>query len=474
MREELLEMLRPYGQEGALRFWDQLSEASRDQLGGQLKAINWDLISELVESHVSCKPEVSIPDDLREAPFFSLNPETDAQKERYAKAKERGAELLSEGRCAIFTVAGGQGTRLGYDGPKGTYRITPVKDKSLFQYFAESLARHAEIYGHVIPWYIMTSALNDQATREYFAENDYFGLNANDVIFFSQGTMPAIDYNGKVILQSPDSLALAPDGHGGSLLALRRSGALDDMKARGVDYISYFQVDNPLVSVIDPLFIGLHDLEDSQMSARMLVKTGPKEKLGNFCVTNGRLLIIEYSDLPDDLAYQRLEDGRLRFVAGSPAIHVLSRLFVEELTEGEKLRLPWHRADKKIPAVNASGETVKPEEPNGVKLESFIFDALPLAKNTMILEADRDEEFAPVKNKEGVDSAVSCREMLIARDAKWLEEQGGVAIPRDENAKPNCVVELSPRSFVRPEDVAERAKTGQLETPQPGATVYYE
>ena len=215
------------------------------------------------------------------------------------------------------------------------------------------------------------------------------------------------------------------------------------MIADGNEYISYFQVDNPLVPVVDPRFIGLHALENSRMSAIMLSKTNPKEKLGNFCVSQGRTMIIEYSDLPDELAEKRNADGSLSFVAGSPAIHVISRSFVESLTSGGTLRLPWHRADKKIPYLDAAGELQQPSEPNGVKLESFIFDALPLAEKVMILEGDRAEVFAPTKNATGVDSAESCREMITARNARRLA-LGGVEIPRKADGTVDAVIEISP------------------------------
>jgi UDP-N-acetylglucosamine/UDP-N-acetylgalactosamine diphosphorylase len=223
------------------------------------------------------------------------------------------------------------------------------------------------------------------------------------------------------------------------------------MKSDGVEYISYFQVDNPLVSVVDPLFIGLHALEKSDMSAIMLAKTNAFEKLGNFCVSANKLMIIEYSDLPENLAKAKNSDGSLKFIAGSPAIHVLSRKFVDDLTKDGRLQLPWHRADKKIKFINDNGDLIVPDENNGVKLESFIFDALELAAKTMVLEAAREEEFAPTKNKTGVDSIESCREMLIERDAKRLEK-AGVKVPRDLAGKVSVKLEISPLVVIDDED----------------------
>ena len=472
MYKEIHEKLKLYNQQHLLRFWDELSEDQRNILVSQLNGIDWTNIESLIKSHVLRSPDSTIPDDLTPPAFFPIAPEDKTQEELYAEAIKKGKELLFNGRVAAFTVAGGQGTRLGFDGPKGTYPITPVKAKSLFQYFAESLKRASEKYGKNIPWYIMTSDMNDKATEDFFEEESYFGLDKSNVMFFKQGTMPAIGHDGKILLDEKYSIALAPNGHGGSLLALKDSGALDDMKRRGIEFISYFQVDNPLVSVVNPLLIGLHNLEKSEMSSVMLSKTGPSEKLGNFCMSDGRLMIIEYSDLPTDLSEKVDSSGKLCFVAGSPAIHVISRDFIDRLTHGGNIALPWHRADKKVPYVDDSGKKDYPEGINAVKLETFIFDALPLADRTILLEAPREEEFAPTKNKTGVDSVESCREMLIARDARRLEECAGVRIPKKSNGEADCIVELSPLKYLDDEDVKDNAGDLKLKSLCSGEKVY--
>jgi UDP-N-acetylglucosamine/UDP-N-acetylgalactosamine diphosphorylase len=408
------------------------------------------------------RPQTAIPDDLGPAPFYPLVPRDADEKIRYKQAEEKGKELLAEGRVCCLTVAGGQGTRLGFDGPKGSYPIGPVSGRPLFAYFAQNILRAGKKYGKQLTWYIMTSQLNNRDTVEFFRKNNFFGLQENQVFFFVQGTMPAIGYDGKLLMADKHSLSLSPDGHGGTLLALRKSGALDRMKAEGTDIISYFQVDNPLVHVIDPLFIGMHIQENSQMSAVMLSKTGPFEKLGNFCVSGNRLQIIEYSDLPEELAQKRNADGSLTFVAGSPAIHLIQRDFVEQLTSSGTLSLPWHRADKKIPFIDENGTAVAPAAPNGVKLESFIFDALPLAARTMIMEFDRSEVFAPTKNPTGVDSAESCRQMLIDRDIRRLEA-AGVVVPRKANGEPDVTVEISPELVLDADDVLSLVSSRKIE-----------
>ena len=467
----LLKQIEAAGQTEVLRFWDELDEAGQRKLARQLAEIDWTKLPGLIRGYVLRKPQTAIPDDLAPAPFFPLVPKDDAARELYRRAAAAGKAALQSGRVCCLTVAGGQGTRLGFDGPKGTYPIGPVSGNSLFSFFAGAILRAGIKYGRPLTWYIMTSVLNREATVDFFRRNGYFGLKPEQVFFFTQGTMPAIGYDGKLLLSAKDSLALSPDGHGGTLLALRKSGALERMEKENTDIISYFQVDNPLVKMCDPLFIGLHDLEGSDMSAIMLSKTGPYEKLGNFCVSGGKLHIIEYSDLPAELAEKRDPDGSLAFVAGSPAIHMISRRFVAELTAEGSLKLPWHRADKKIPTVDASGNPVKPDSPNGVKLESFIFDALPLAKRTMILEGDRKEVFAPTKNATGVDSAESCRLMLIDRDARRLEA-AGVSIPRKSDGSADAKIEISPAAVLDEDDAKAYVAAHRIARIEPGSEIF--
>lgn len=463
--------LKKYGQEHLLKFYNELDAAGKKELETQLEQIDWEELNKLIKEYVLEKPHVEIPSDLSPAPFFPINPGTEKDKKYYAEAYKKGEELLKQGKVAALTVAGGQGTRLGFDGPKGTYPITPLKKKTLFQYFAENISRISKKYSSRMVWYIMTSELNDQQTKSFFKEHKFFGLSEQDVVFFTQGTMPAIGIDGKLLLGTKSSLALSPNGHGGTLLALKKSGALEKMKNDGVEYISYFQVDNPLAPIADPLFIGLHCLEKSEISAKMLPKTGPFEKLGNFCMSKDRLNIIEYSDMPQALAEARNQDGSLKFISGSPAIHMLSRSFAEKLTAKGRLELPWHRAEKKVSCVNEKGEIVKPEAINAIKLESFIFDALPLAEKTMILEGCREKEFAPTKNPTGVDSVESCRAMLIARDAQRLEK-AGVKIPRKADGTPDCILELSPLSFLDDDDAVKYVGSNRTPEIQKGMELY--
>jgi UDP-N-acetylglucosamine/UDP-N-acetylgalactosamine diphosphorylase len=256
--------------------------------------------------------------------------------------------------------------------------------------------------------------------------------------------MPAVGFDGKILLEAKDALALSPDGHGGSLRALERSGALDLMQREGVDIISYFQVDNPLVRCIDPAFFGWHVLGRSEMTSKMVPKAYAEEKVGHFCTQGGRTVVVEYSDLP--MAQQRETDaaGGLRYLAGSIAIHVLDREFVRRIAKGgEGVALPFHRADKKIPALDAAGNLVKPEKANGVKFEMFVFDALPFARNPVVIETRRADDFSPVKNATGLDSPQTCRDDQLRQYVRWLRAQG-VEVATDASGLPGEAMEVSP------------------------------
>ena len=418
---------------------------NQEKLRVQVESLDWEELATALDECIFKKNQNSIPSEYGPASYLPATPDTIEQEELYAQAYQHGEELIRSGKIAAFTVAGGQGTRLGYDGPKGTLPVSPIKNKPLFQLFAEQIRGISEKYETLIPWYIMCSPLNLEATISHFEENSYYGLAKEDIKFFAQGVMPATDFEGNLLLASEDSLALSPNGHGGSLKALIDSGSIKDMADREIQHVSYFQVDNPLVSTINPLFIGLHDLQKSDMSSRSLTKTGPFEKLGNFVSIGDRISIIEYSDLPEEKALEKDESGKIKYRAGSPAIHVLRRDFIEQFASGE-IKLPYHRAEKKVAHLNDNGVLVIPEKPNAVKFETFVFDALPFAKNPLILEADRGEEFSPVKNMTGVDSLESSRADQIQKAKNWLLKAG-------HRCKEDSIVEICPRSFPYPRDI---------------------
>jgi UDP-N-acetylglucosamine/UDP-N-acetylgalactosamine diphosphorylase len=432
------------GQEQVFRFWSTLNEAQRASLIAQAREIDLAEIARLNASLVVDKSAGAADlSGLEPAPCIPL-PEHGGDRTGWTEAKLAGEEALRRGRVAAFTVAGGQGTRLGYDGPKGTFGVTPVRGHSLFQVFAEKLRAAQAQYGCELMWFIMTSHANHNATLAFFDRHRHFGLRAEQVHFFRQGRMPAVDFAGRILLEAPDTIALSPDGHGGSLRALVRSGAVEQMERAGVEILSYVQVDNPLVSIIEPSFIGFHVLSGSEMSSRMVPKAHDKEKVGHFCRQRGRIVVIEYSDMPDALTSLRDGGGGLVYRAGSVAIHLLATSFVRRIGEGATgVVLPFHRADKKVPVADESGATVKPDQPNGVKFEMFVFDALPFAHNPIVVEADRAEEFSPVKNAEGADSPQTCRDDQQRQWARWMHATG-VPIPVDGTGLPTFRIEVSP------------------------------
>jgi UDP-N-acetylglucosamine/UDP-N-acetylgalactosamine diphosphorylase len=443
--QSLIQSFEQAGQGQVFAFFDQLDADAQAKLVAQASTIDLVEVASLVEAHVVGSHDSSINlDGLEPAPYNAL-PTNGGDSAEWDAAWDAGSVALQAGRVAAFTVAGGQGTRLGYDGPKGTYPVSPVSKKTLFQVFAEKIARSGERFGVTIPWFILTSEINNDATVAAFEEANYFGLKKDFVHFIVQGLVPAVDLEGKILLAGKGQIAMTPDGHGGSLRALVRSGAVDQMKAQGIDVVSYFQVDNPIVQCIDPAFVGFHVLGQSELSSKMVPKAYALEKVGHFCVQDGSALVVEYSDMPDAMQEETLADGSIRFNGGSVAIHIFDRDFIERAGgSGEGVKLPFHRANKKIPFVNTSGDIVTPDAPNGVKFEMFVFDALPLAKNPVIIEAAREDDFSPVKNAEGVDSPKSCAEDQLRMFARWLKA-AGETIETDDSGLPSISFEISPR-----------------------------
>src|SRR3954470_19345091 len=293
----LIEKFQRAGQGQVFAFFDQLSPDEQRRLLEEAAEIDLAEIAHLTRTLLGKNPAGVNLDGLSPAPY-EKRPEHGGDPSAWAKAKAAGEAALRAGRVAAFTVAGGQGTRLGYDGPKGTFRVTPIKQKPLFQVFAEKILAAGRRYGSPLHWFIMTSHANHAATEAFFAEHHFFGLEPARVHFFRQGRMPAVNFEGKILLESKSSIALSPDGHGGSLRALDRSGSLELMQREGINTLSYFQVDNPLVRCIDPTFIGWHVLQQSEMSSKMVPKAYPEEKVGVFCTQDGKHVVVEYSDLP--------------------------------------------------------------------------------------------------------------------------------------------------------------------------------
>jgi UDP-N-acetylglucosamine/UDP-N-acetylgalactosamine diphosphorylase len=443
-------MLDARGQGHLLCYYDELEPDRQQALLDQIERLDLDELEALVKSHVG-EAGTGLPDDLAPAPY---HPRVEAAG---ADEFQPGTDLIRRGVLGLFTVAGGQGTRLGWNGPKGTYPATPVTGKPLFRCFAEQIIAAQRKYGVTLPWYIMTSPENDAATRAFFVDNNCFGLLRQNIMIFPQGTMPSVDAGtGRLLLAERDAIAVNPDGHGGAVRALHDSGALDDMRSRGVEHISYFQVDNPMTRIVDPLFLGLHvegPGSAGQMSSKMVPRRSADEPVGVFAISGGRTMVVEYSDLPKELATATDADGRLCYIAGSIAVHLVSVAFAEELAAEGDAALPFHRAKKKVPHVDVeTGSRVEPDAPNAVKFEKFIFDALSRTESSLVLETERTDEFAPIKNAHGSDSPATSHQLQCDRAGRWLEAHG-VDVPRDEHGHVAARIEISALTALDPSDL---------------------
>ncbi len=422
--ESLQQKLKQHSQQHVLQFWDQLNSQQRSDLVDQVNDIDLALIDQLIAGEDQ-KPDFAAMAAAASPPPAVKSDGTGASW-TVQQAHQRGEQALRDGEVGAVLVAGGQGTRLGFDQPKGMFEIGPVSGRTLFQMFADRLQAIATCYGANIPLYIMTSAATDAETRSYFQSNDYLGLNSDDVTIFQQGTMPAVDSaTGKLLMSSKSSLALSPDGHGGTVRALHRSGCLDDASKRGIKHFAYFQVDNPLVALCDPELIGHHLMAASEMTTQVVRKRYPMEKVGNVVLIDGKVEIIEYSDLPESAANVLDDDGEIRLWAGNIAVHVIDREFLVRMNESVDA-LPFHRASKKVAFVDPSGQSVTPEEPNAIKFERFIFDLLPAANNGFVVESLPSEAFAPVKNANGAPTDTPELAMAAISDlhASWLRKAG--------------------------------------------------
>jgi len=449
---ELRARAEAHGQGHVFRWWDELDGVWRDYLLEQVEALDFAELDGLIEKFV-VKPHTPDFGELKPAQPITM-PDTPEGEAARRRAIAIGEDAIRAGHVATLVVAGGLGTRLRYIPPKGTYPTAPITGKSLFQLHAEKIRAVSRRYGVRIPWYIMTSEATDAPTRAYFAEHGYLGLPKDDVVFFEQALSPSVDLHGKLLLAEKGALAMSPNGHGGVLAALGASGALADMRRRGIREISYFQVDNPLIKLIDPAFLGYHIERGSDFSSKALAKRDPEEGLGVFCSRDGALHVIEYSHLPDQYKYATNERDELVFLAGSIAIHAINVEFIERVL-GLGVRLPYHPALKRIKCLDAGGRLLDPEKPNGYRFETFIFDAIPYARNTLVLMVDRAEEFSPIKNKEGQDSPATARQAQINLSGRWLEA-AGVAVPRDAAGDVAVPIEISPLYALDAEELRRR------------------
>jgi UDP-N-acetylglucosamine/UDP-N-acetylgalactosamine diphosphorylase len=446
--DDLRRHLRQFGQEHVLAGWDRLNDAARRELLEQIQALDLEQLHTLYQQR---EQRAAVPERERITPIAHAEqaPASGEQQRALAETAWRRSEV------AVLIVAGGQGTRLGFDHPKGLYPIGPVTQKSLFQIHAEKVLALGHRYGISIPLLIMTSPATHKETEEFFREHKFFGLPREEVFFFCQGTMPALDLaTGKLLLEAPGRLFTSPNGHGGTLTALASSGLLDRLDGRGIPTVFYFQVDNPMVKVADLDFLGGHLAGAADVSAKVVPKETPEEKVGIFVLVDGRLTIIEYSDLPEDMAREADDQGRLRYWAGNIAIHLFQVDFLERVARGPN-RIPWHLAKKKVPYLDEHGDLAQPAKENALKFEMFIFDAFPQAGRWTLVSTTRQEEFMPLKNAAGMESPEMVRQYMSNQAADWLEK-AGVRVPRKANGAAAVPLEISPLFALAPEELAAK------------------
>jgi UDP-N-acetylglucosamine/UDP-N-acetylgalactosamine diphosphorylase len=422
------------------RWWDEIPYQEKRHLLEQIASIDFRFIDNLF--HDNLRKNVCIFRGNLMPPQVITVSGRAFEKAEVQRVKQIGGHSLQEGKIAVLTVAGGDGTRLGTDGPKGILPIAPISQKSIFQFHAEKIRAIQQRYHTRIPWYIMTSEKNNLATQDFFQSCQFFGLDPHLVQFFTQRMLPVVDLQGNLLMDSKYNIIMSPNGHGGTLIALKEKGILDDMKRRGIENIFYHQVDNILVKIADPVFIGYHLRDKAEMSLKVVKKRHPEEKVGIVGYLDGELRMIEYSELSREDMHARNEDGTLRYAAGNIAVHMIRIDFLERLYQIEE-SLPYHAAIKKVPYVDENGMTIVPEENNAMKFESFIFDVLKYVKRSVIMEVLREEEFSPVKNMEGEDCPATARQAMVNLFGRWLQN-AGVTIPFDPQGNVLGTIEISP------------------------------
>jgi UDP-N-acetylglucosamine/UDP-N-acetylgalactosamine diphosphorylase len=449
------------GQEHLFADWNRLDARGRADLLEQLRSIDWSLFAELrrriLDEHAT---SAVVPDggDLTAAvtpPCLRLR--DDASAIPPAKATACGTAALAAGRIGAILVAGGQASRLGCDGPKGIVPVGPVSGASLFEILLGKLVAVAARHGADVPLAIMTSSATDAATRAFLAHHHWFGLRPDRVLVFRQRDLPALSaVTGDLLRDGPGHVAMSPDGHGGMLGGLVAAGGLEWFRGQGVEHVVSFQVDNPLAMPLDSEFLGYHLLDDSEFTPQVVRKIRPSERVGVVVAVNGATRIVEYSDLPEELATARLADGRLRFHAGSIAVHAFALSFLSRCSTRADA-LPLHMAHKAVPCLDAEGRLIRPAVPNAWKFERFIFDLLPLARRVALVEIDADEGFAPLKNAPGgaADTAAHVSAAMIAHATRLLTRAGIVVAE-------GIPVELAADRIIDERDVAGLLPPGSV------------
>ncbi len=402
--QQTINLLKKYNQEHIIKLLEKLDDNKKAELIEQINNINLDQIMELYEN---TKKEIEIKESKIES--IKYLDKAKLSKDIKEKFDNLGEQIIRRGQYAVVTMAGGQGTRLGHQGPKGTFKLDVYgKGKYLFEILAENLKEANQKYNTSIPWYIMTSKENNAKTVEFLEKNNYFGYKKKDVTIFTQKELPLIDTKGKMLINKEYKIKEASDGNGGTYSSLRETGCLADMKERGIKWVFIGGVDNVLLKMADTTLLGMAIDKGVQIASKSVVKANPHEKVGVFCKMNGHPKVIEYAELPDKMAEEVDTDGELKYGES----HIMCNLYtIEAIEKVSKEVLMYHCAFKKNSYIDENGKEIVPNEPNSYKFESFIFDAFEFFDDIAILRGKREDDFAPVKNKEGVDSPKTAKEL---------------------------------------------------------------
>ena len=457
--QELKELRGRYeeaGQEQVFAFYDQLNTAEKASIYERLSSIDPNRINEITKNALTPPTDEGKGETkLEPLPDSRTASILDSKPEDITQWYESGLDLVAKGQVAVVLMAGGQGTRLGSSAPKGCFDIGLPSHKSLFQIQAERIFKIQELAEKksgqkdlVVPWYVMTSGPTRKPTEDFFEEHKYFGLSKDNVVIFEQGVLPCISNDGKILLESKAKVAVAPDGNGGIYQALLTSNVRTDMRKRGIQHIHAYCVDNCLVKVADPVFIGFAAAKDVDIGTKVVRKRSSKESVGLILQKNGKPDVVEYSEI--DGATAEAKDPKqpdlLKFRAANIVNHYYSFGFLESIEEWAH-RLPHHVARKKIPYVDTdSGETIKPDKPNGIKLEQFVFDVFPMLEPDKFacLEVKREDEFSPLKNARGTgeDDPDTSMMDILNQGSRWVRAVGGTI--ESEGPSEKTGVEVSP------------------------------
>ena len=402
--QDTIDILKMYNQEHIIKLIEKLDEDKKQGLIEQISKIDFHQLKELYDN---TKKEIEIKENkIEPLPYLDKKKLSEEQKGEFQRL---GEAILEKGEYAVVTMAGGQGTRLGHPGPKGTFKLDVYgKGKYLFEILAENLKEANQKYGKIIPWYIMTSKENNNETIEFMKKHNYFGYDKDSVRFFTQSELPLLDVNGKLLVGKDMKIKEASDGNGGTYSSLRASGCLAEMKEKGIKWVFIGSVDNALLKMADTILLGMAIDKKVQIASKSVVKANPHERVGVFCKMNGHPKVIEYTELPEKMAEEVDDEGELKYGES----HIMCNLYtIEAIEKISKETLIYHSAFKKNAYIDENGKEVIPQEPNSYKFESFIFDAFELFDDIAILRGKREDDFAPVKNKDGVDSPKTAKEL---------------------------------------------------------------